>query len=181
MAIPPLQPKRVHVAQGEYRVLTDPEAVLTTVLGSCVAACLRDPVAAVGGMNHFLLPGASATTGKGDMERYGVHLMELLINGLLQQGAQRTRLEAKIFGGARMLEGLSDIGARNAEFAKAFLRKEGIALVSENLGGTRGRRVEYYPVSGRARQILLAPNETVVARIPEPSKTSGNFGAVELF
>ena len=91
--------KRVHIIQGEYKVVSDPDVVLTTILGSCVAACLRDPVSGVGGMNHFLLPGTGSVTG-GDATRYGVHLMELLINGLLKQGARRDRLEAKIFGGA---------------------------------------------------------------------------------
>ncbi len=176
-----IQSKRIHVAQGEYKVVTDPEAVLTTVLGSCVAACLRDPLAGVGGMNHFLLPGAREATGRVEIDRYGVHLMELLINELIKQGAQRARLEAKIFGGARMVEGLSDVGARNAAFAKEFLQKEGISLVSENLGGTRGRRVEYYPISGRARQILLAANEPGVPRPQQPTKSPENFGSVELF
>lgn len=77
--------KRVHIIQGEYKVINDPNVVLTTILGSCVAACLRDPVAGVGGMNHFLLPGsANPGAGGGDATRYGVHLMELLINGLLK-------------------------------------------------------------------------------------------------
>jgi chemotaxis protein CheD len=85
--------RRVHIIQGEYKVLSDPDAVLSTILGSCVAACLRDPIAGVGGMNHFLLPGnASSPSSGGDATRYGVHLMELLINGLLKQGARRDRL-----------------------------------------------------------------------------------------
>ncbi len=90
--------KRVHVIQGEWKVVSDPDVVLSTILGSCVAACMRDPVAGVGGMNHFLLPGsADALSSGGDATRYGVHLMELLINGLLKKGARRERLEAKIF------------------------------------------------------------------------------------
>ena len=92
--------------------------VLTTILGSCVAACIRDPVAGVGGMNHFLLPGsAEAMAGGGDATRYGVHLMELLINGLLKQGARRDRLEAKIFGGAKTIATFSNVGEQNAAFA----------------------------------------------------------------
>lgn len=98
--------KRVHIIQGEYKVVSDPDVVLTTILGSCVAACLRDPVSGVGGMNHFLLPGTGSVTG-GDATRYGVHLMELLINGLLKQGARRDRLEAKIFGGAKTIASFS--------------------------------------------------------------------------
>ncbi len=79
--------KRVHVIQGEFKVVNDPDIVLSTILGSCVAACLRDPVTGVGGMNHFLLPGSASSPSSGaDATRYGVHLMELLINGLLKQG-----------------------------------------------------------------------------------------------
>src|ERR1044071_2921722 len=119
--------RRVHIIQGEWKVLNDPNAVLTTILGSCVAACLRDPVAGVGGMNHFLLPGSvDAMAQGGDMSRYGVHLMELLINGLLKQGARRDRLEAKIFGGAKTIASFSNVGQQNAEFATRFLRDEGI-------------------------------------------------------
>jgi len=173
--------RKVHVIQGEYRVVTDPNVVLSTVLGSCVAACLRDPEAQVGGMNHFLLPGDSGAGHSGDAERYGVHLMELLVNGLLKQGARRQSLEGKLFGGARMLEGLSDIGAKNAEFAKRFFVNEGIKLVAEDLGGTRGRRIEYFPISGRARQILFSggpPPAQTAPRAPAPRPMEGTL---ELF
>jgi chemotaxis protein CheD len=174
-------PKRIHLIQGEYRVVSDPGVVLATVLGSCVAACLRDPQAGVGGMNHFLLPGDSGGASNGDAERYGVHLMKLLVNGLLNVGARRERLEGKLFGGARMVEGLSDIGAKNAAFAKKFLLNEGIKLVADDLGGARGRRIEYYPVSGRARQILLerpVKNEVSSARATSVRCQGGDF---ELF
>jgi len=100
----PTSEKRVRVIQGEYRVSDDPDVVLTTILGSCVAACLRDPHARVGGMNHFLLPGRADCPSAQEAERYGVHLMELLVNGLLQRGAKRQRLEAKLFGGARIVK-----------------------------------------------------------------------------
>lgn len=111
---------RVNIIQGEWKVLRDPDAVLTTILGSCVAACLWDPVACVGGMNHFLVPGdANSLAGGGDVSRYGVHLMELLINGLLKKGAQRHRLEAKIFGGAKMVANLSRVGEQNIAFVTA--------------------------------------------------------------
>jgi chemotaxis protein CheD len=92
------------VIQGEFKVSDDPNVVLSTILGSCVAACMRDPVAGVGGMNHFLLPGQANGTG-GEATRYGVHLMELLINGLLKKGARRERIEAKIIGGAKTISG----------------------------------------------------------------------------
>ncbi|OJU01904.1 chemotaxis protein CheD [Metarhizobium album] len=153
--------RRVNIIQGEYKVIDDPNVVLTTILGSCVAACLRDPVAGVGGMNHFLLPGsASAMSAGGDATRYGVHLMELLINGLLKKGARRDRLEAKIFGGAKTIATFSNVGDQNAAFAMQFLRDEGISVVGSSTGGEYGRKLEYWPVSGRARQYPLTGAET---------------------
>ena len=146
--------RRLHVVQGEQATTRDPDVVLTTILGSCVAACLFDPMAGIGGMNHFLLPGdAAASTGL----RHGVHAMELLVNALLSEGAARGRLQAKLFGGARMLDGLTDVGAQNAAFAEGFLKREGVRLVGSCLRGDQARRVQFWPVSGRARQMLLAP------------------------
>ncbi len=107
--------------------------------------------------------------------------MELLVNGLLKKGARRDRLEGKLFGGARMMEGLSDIGARNAEFAKRFLKNEGIRLVAEHLGGDRGRRVEYEPVSGRARQSLLSGSTPHAAPPPIVMPKLPAAGSLELF
>jgi chemotaxis protein CheD len=173
--------KKIHVIQGEYQVVDDPNVILTTVLGSCVAACLRDPEARVGGMNHFLLPGNMEDFRNGDAERAGVHLMELLVNGLLKRGARRERLEGKLFGGARMMEGLSDIGAKNAAFAKKFLMNEGIRVVAEALGGTRGRRLEYYPVSGQARQAMLSGGDELNVVNERPVKRLPSAGSVELF
>ena len=153
--------KRVHVIQGEYKVIGDANVVLSTILGSCVAACLRDPIAGVGGMNHFLLPGsATASSAGGDATRYGVHLMELLINGLLKQGARRDRLEAKVFGGAKTIATFSNVGEQNALFAMSFLKDEGIKVVGSSTGGDHGRKLEFWPVSGRARQYPLTGAET---------------------
>jgi chemotaxis protein CheD len=143
----------VHVIQGDYAVTDETSVVLTTVLGSCVAACLHDPVAQVGGMNHFLLPGDEGS--QGDSLRYGINSMELLINGLLRMGARRDRLEAKLFGGARVVQGLSDVGAQNAVFARRFLAEENILCLSESLGGSQARRVQFWPSTGRVRQLLL--------------------------
>lgn len=176
----PAHIRKIHVIQGEFQVVDDPNIVLSTVLGSCVAACLRDPEARVGGMNHFLLPGDSDAARSSEAERYGVHLMELLVNGLLKHGARRERLEGKLFGGARILEGLTDIGAKNASFAKRFLSNEGIRVVAEDLGGTRARRVEYFPLSGRARQVLLSGQRAVPPPALAPTPRIAE-GAVELF
>jgi chemotaxis protein CheD len=153
--------KRVHIIQGEWKVSEDPNVVLSTILGSCVAACIRDPSAGVGGMNHFLLPGSAVPgAGGGDATRYGVHLMELLINGLLKKGARRDRLEAKIFGGAKTIATFSNVGEQNAAFATQFLRDEGIRVVGSSTGGDHGRKLEFWPVSGRARQYPLTGAET---------------------
>ena len=176
--------RRVHIIQGEYKVISDPDVVLSTILGSCVAACLRDPVAGVGGMNHFLLPGTGgAMTSGGDATRYGVHLMELLINGLLKKGARRDRLEAKIFGGAKTISTFSNVGEQNSVFATQFLRDEGIRLVGSSTGGDHGRKIEYWPVSGRARQYPLTGAETQKtvaleqrpAAAPKPAESSIEF------
>jgi chemotaxis protein CheD len=172
--------RKIHVIQGECQVVTEPNVVLSTVLGSCVAACLRDPGAGVGGMNHFLLPGGDTSRNQ-ESERYGAYLMELLINGLLKRGARRDRIEAKLFGGARMLQGLSDIGAQNAAFARQFLANEGIRILAENLGGTHGRRLEFFPVSGRARQILLPQNSSIVEPSPKLAPKAEYHGTLELF
>lgn len=184
VAAPELEVRPLHVVQGEHRIADDPRVVLSTVLGSCVAACIRDPVAGVGGMNHFLLPGDRREHDELDAQRYGAHAMELLVNALLAAGAQRRRLQAKLFGGARMLKGLTDVGAMNAAFAEQYLRREGITYLGGSLGGERGRRVQFWPVSGRARQIALG-GEAAAAfeqerRAPVVA-TPPAAGALELF
>lgn len=167
---------RINIVQGEYHVSGDPRLAITTLLGSCVAACLCDPVAKVGGMNHFLLPGEDASSPL--MARHGVHLMELLINGLLKMGAARHRLEAKLFGGARTMNVLGDYGATNAKFAQEFLRREGILITGGSLGGETGRRIQFWPVTGRVRQKLVrAVDEPARAAIATPP----TGGDLELF
>lgn len=172
---------RLHVIQGAHAVSADPDVMMTTILGSCVAACIRDPVAGVGGMNHFLLP--EPPEGGAPDRRYGVQSMELLINGLLRLGARRDRLEAKVFGGGRMLKGMTDIGARNAEFVQRFLADEEIPVVGGSLGGPSARRIQFWPGSGRARQHLIA--DTGVVREEQaalhPPKPPADTGDLELF
>lgn len=169
---------RVHVGQGEHYVTSDPAIMLTTILGSCVAMCLRDPFAGVGGMNHFLLPEGSGS-GPDAGRRYGAYAMEILINDCLKRGARRDRLEAKLFGGGRMFDSLQDVGRANADFAERFLRDEGIVLAGGSLRGSGGRRLQYWPVSGRALQRPVAdhsPPAPVVRPVLAP-----DAGAVELF
>jgi len=177
-----VEPRKVHVIQGEFFVTDESDLVLTTILGSCVAACMRDPVAGVGGMNHFLLPGDDGRQAEGG-KRYGVQAMELLVNGLLRRGARRDRLEAKLFGGGRLIDGLTDVGDQNAAFGERFLRDEGIRYTGGSLRGDQARRIQFWPVSGRARQICLAKNEAAVfaterQRRPAPVDAGG---ALELF
>jgi len=175
---------RIHVVQGAHHVTGDSDVVLSTILGSCVAACIRDPGLRVGGMNHFLLP--SAPNGEAGDNRYGVQAMELLINGLLRLGANRDRLEAKLFGGARMVVGLSDIGAKNAEFARQFLKLEGIPLIGESLGGEKARRLHFTPSTGRASQQLvqdptvIASERQMTRQIPK-ALTDATAGELDLF
>jgi len=141
----------VNINVGETHTSASPVEI-KTLLGSCVAACLFDPVAGIGGMNHFLLPHTAATH-EIDRQRFGTHAMETLINALMGKGADRQRLQAKIFGGGNVLDGVTrrpTVGEQNGDFAKAFLEKEGIKLVSSRLGGDTGVEVRFHPHSGRA-------------------------------
>ncbi len=154
--------RRINVVQGEARAALGDKVVLTTLLGSCVAACIRDPESGIGGMNHFLLPGDLNVATSVKQESYGVYLMELLINELLKMGARRHALEAKVFGGARTVEGLSDIGTRNVESAMNFLHMENITFLGGSTGGSQGRRIEFCPGTGRARQSLMLASRVAV-------------------
>ena len=147
----------VTVVQGEFQIAEGPEDVLTTVLGSCVATCLHDPVARLGGLNHFLLPESRSGAAMG--RSYGLNLMELLINALLKAGARRERLQGKLFGGAEITRGLTDAGASNAAFARKFLQDEGIPCLSTSLGGNLARRLRFWPASGKVQQMLLPRTE----------------------
>ena len=173
--------QRIHLIQGDFHVSNQPDLVLTTTLGSCVACCLFEPVAGVGGMNHFLLPGGDAASG-GDARRYGAHAMELLINGMMRAGARKNRLEAKLFGGGRLSGNLPDIGGANAAFAEQFLHDEGIAWLGGSTGGSGARRIQFWPATGRVRQRAIHTAERDVfqselAIIP----IDADAGVVELF
>ena len=143
----------VQLTLGDTYVTSSPEEVLTTILGSCIAACIRDPLAGVGGMNHFLLP--DGNSGDRGALCYGVNAMELLINDILKHGGDRRRLEAKLFGGGNVVAALTDVGSRNYAFARQFLNDEGIKIVGGDVGGDMARRIQYMPAIGRARQALV--------------------------
>jgi len=157
-----LQTHAVRLLPAEYRVSSEPLALIT-LLGSCVAACLYDPLIGVGGMNHFMLPGAAGNTrndlADGDLSaRYGAHAMELVINDLLKRGASRSRLRAKVFGGGNVLNGFQNdpIGTRNARFVLQYLVAERIPVVAQDLGETQPRKVCFFVQTGR----------TLVRRLP---------------
>lgn len=179
MKINDIDYKRVNVIQGEHAVSSNPGDCLTTILGSCVATCLYDPVAKLGGMNHFLLPGGGQAVSYGT-NSYGLNAMEMLINGLLKKGAKRSRFEAKIFGGARIIEGLTNVGQKNGMFATEFLAFEGINCVSKSLGGTMARRIRFWPTTGRVQMKFLAP-ETLPLPVTKPPATSVAVNELELF
>jgi chemotaxis protein CheD len=163
------------ITQGEYAVGERPETMITTILGSCVAVCLRDPLLRLGGMNHILLPDMEG--GRLGAASFGASDMERLVNALIKRGALRGRLEAKVFGGAAVVAGLSDIGARNVAFVRSFLAAEGILTLSESVGGTRPRQVRYWPESGRAQHRFVGITDVNEPRAPCAAR--GN--EVELF
>lgn len=141
------------VHQGDCLVSDETDLTFSTVLGSCISACVRDVAAKVGGMNHFLLaePSGAARDRYGASARYGAFAMEQLINKVLSRGSGRkSNLEIKVFGGGLINASLTDVGAKNIEFVREFLGNEGYDLVKEDLGGSYARRVMFKPHSGRA-------------------------------
>lgn len=146
----------VKILPGEYYATLQDE-VITTVLGSCVSACIHDPEVGVGGMNHFMLPEPAASGGRwgdtaaGRSARYGSDAMEQLVNTVLKAGGERGRLQVKIFGGGRILAQMTDIGARNIDFVRRYLKDEALALIAEDVGGTWPRHVRFYPAAGRVQ------------------------------
>ncbi|MEO5805964.1 hypothetical protein [Devosia sp.] len=141
------------VHQGDCHVSNETDLTYSTVLGSCISACVRDKVANVGGMNHFLLAeqSGSAKDRYGASARYGAFAMEQLINKVLSKGTgKKSNLEIKVFGGGKINAALDDVGAKNIEFVREFLHAEGYSMSSEDLGGNYARRVLFKPHSGRA-------------------------------
>lgn len=140
------------IHQGDCHVSDSETVTFSTVLGSCISACVRDKVTGHGGMNHFLLAeqSGSARDKYGASARYGAFAMEQLINSVLSQGSgDKSNLEIKVFGGGNINSALNDVGSKNIEFVRTFLRAEGYRMAGEDMGGTFARRVMFKPKSGR--------------------------------
>lgn len=141
--------RRPHnITQGEYAVCRGQDKVITTLLGSCVCACLWDSGAGIGGMNHILLPRRARAI---DRLSTGANEMEILINKLLVMGGQKAHLQAKVFGGAHLSDKLGNFGASNISFVMSFLKNEGIPVIASDTGGCQGRLIRFWPASGLAQ------------------------------
>jgi chemotaxis protein CheD len=178
----------VKVFPGEHYVTMAADEMLVTILGSCVSACIRDPIAQVGGMNHFMLPEAAGRgwdTASASM-RYGNVAMERLINDILARGGLRQRLEIKVFGGGNVMKGTANIGHRNAEFVEHYLAAEHLQISAHHLRGSLPRRIHYFPATGSVMLLELQPTEeAAVVRSERAYKSKVQAdpvaGSVELF
>ena len=177
------------ILPGEYYFTAKP-MLIVTVLGSCVAACIRDRTSGIGGMNHFMLPdGSSDGVGPASPSmRYGAYAMEVLINQLLKAGARRENLEAKVFGGGNVLRGFTamNVGERNAQFVLEYLKTEKIAVAAQDLLDIYPRKVYYFPNTGRVlvKQLRNMHNNTIIERerqYVDRIRASEVQGEVELF
>ncbi|WP_372526719.1 chemoreceptor glutamine deamidase CheD [Piscinibacter sp.] len=173
----------VKILPGEYFVHHEDMLIMTT-LGSCIAACLWDRNAKIGGMNHFMLP-----EGAGDSGRYGSYAMELLINEMMKRGASRMTMEAKVFGGGQVISGMNtmNVGERNTSFVIEYLKTERIPILSKDVLDVYPRKVCFLPASGKAMVKRLAPTnadalvaqDRAAAQHAVPASTGG--GSVDLF
>jgi chemotaxis protein CheD len=157
----------VKVFPGEFYVTGKSDEVIVTVLGSCVSACIRDPLLGIGGMNHFMLPQSHSGRWGADAEptRFGNFAMEKLINELIKAGATRDRMEIKVFGGGNVTDSTQAIGTQNADFVLRYLSAEGLRSVAQDLGGDHPRRIHYYPKTGRViRRLLVTSEFATIAR-----------------
>lgn len=182
----------VRILAGEYYV-THCEEMITTVLGSCISVCIRDTAIHIGGMNHFMLPEENRPSGDDSPRRltadaaYGSYAMERLINCILKYGGRRENLEIKIFGGGRIIGGMTDIGQQNIAFVRGYLRTEHLAVVAEDVGGDLPRRMAYLPVTGRVlvKKLRNIRSETIVKQErvyrDDLRRVSTQGGEVELF
>lgn len=135
---------------GEYYVTNREDIIMQTLLGSCIAVCLRDNIVGVTGINHFMLPGKAnlEKIAVDEDARYGINSMELMINAMMKKGASRTRLEAKVFGGGKVMKaGLNNVAENNVGFITRYLEIEEIPVIASDVGGKHGRKIILLPGS----------------------------------
>jgi chemotaxis protein CheD len=178
------------ILPGQLYVSSAHEEVICTTLGSCVSACIRDPMTGIGGMNHFMLPlkdGHSSEDWMDQATRYGSYAMEHLINEIMKAGGNRNSLEMKVTGGAQVIQSMSNmVGQRNIEFVLNYAEVEGITVISQDLGDIYPRKVMYYPATGRLRvkKLRSLHNDTLIQReenYVHELETGAVAGDVELF
>ncbi|MCB1830788.1 MAG: chemoreceptor glutamine deamidase CheD [Chromatiaceae bacterium] len=179
------------ILPGEYYVSNQNE-LITTVLGSCVSACIRDPVAGVGGMNHFMLPNSERGDWSGrdgvasNATRYGNYAMEHMINDILKHGGRRGNLEVKVFGGGQIISSMSSVGLNNINFIHEYIHIEGLQLLNEDVGDCYPRKIVFYPASGRVqvKKIRQLHNDALLQREQSYKQSIDHqpvAGEVELF
>lgn len=180
----------VMVLPGRHHVSNDPEEMIVTLLGSCIAACIHDPVAKIGGLNHFLLPESETGTWNqvNAVMRFGNHAMEVLINDIIKRGGDRSRFEVKVFGGANVIDSRSatPVGSRNVAFIERYLANEGFDIAAKHLGGTLPRRIHYFPTTGKVKMLLLrrkSDKDLFRRELEYTKEVKGDGGAddIELF
>ncbi|MDH5570267.1 MAG: chemoreceptor glutamine deamidase CheD [Gammaproteobacteria bacterium] len=156
------------ILPGEYYV-TMQEECITTVLGSCVSACVRDTKLGIGGMNHFMLPvnrGSIDVSSISDAARYGNFAMEHLINDIMHNGGQRKNMEFKLFGGGKVMQIGMDVGQKNISFVLEYMATEGFYIAAQDLGDIYPRKVNYFPKTGKVKMKKLKKmhNDTITQR-----------------
>jgi chemotaxis protein CheD len=160
------------ITPGEYYVTQENE-LITTVLGSCVSACISDKESGIGGMNHFMLPGTSSNKLKSSNEaivgiatRYGNYAMEHLINTILSNGGKRKNLEVKVFGGGKIISALTDVGMKNIDFVLSYIDQEGLKLLAHDLGDIYPRKIVFFPKTGKVgmKKIQDLHNDAIAKR-----------------
>ncbi|MDC3332781.1 chemoreceptor glutamine deamidase CheD [bacterium] len=189
--------RKLYVAKllpGDFYVTAQSEAI-TTVLGSCISACIWDEKKRIGGMNHFMLPTTHDSANQvqwgnrnipGGATRYGNYAMEHLINEILKHGGQRENLKVKLFGGAKIIANMSDVGKKNSDFALDYIKTENLCLISDDLYNNYPRKIFFDPLTGRAfmKRLKSLHNDTVVSREKHYEDSLSNKpieGDVELF
>lgn len=153
------------ILPGEFYVTLHDESI-STVLGSCISACIRDKKLGIGGMNHFMLPAGADNSTWGEANRFGNFAMENLINEILKNGGSRENLEVKLFGGGKIIQNMTNVGLKNINFAQNYLATEKIPIISEDVGDIFPRKVIYFPVTGQVlmKRLKSLHNDTVVTR-----------------